>query len=96
MDGADMVLLQESNEESATLTAAELGMAYAYYPGAVHPRSRDLFGAAILSRWPIVAQRKIMLPDKSVVDGARKVAIAAVVSVQGTPIRIVSVHLNRG
>jgi endonuclease/exonuclease/phosphatase family metal-dependent hydrolase len=96
MDGADVILLQESNQESATRTAADLGMAFAYYPGAVHPRSRDLFGVAILSRWPIVAHRKIMLPDKSVVDSARKVAIAAVVEIQGVPIRVVSVHLQSG
>jgi endonuclease/exonuclease/phosphatase family metal-dependent hydrolase len=96
MDGADVILLQESNQESATRTAADLGMAFAYYPGAVHRSSRDLFGVAILSRWPIVAHRKIMLPDKSVVDSSRKVATAAVVEVQGVPIRIVSVHLQSG
>jgi endonuclease/exonuclease/phosphatase family metal-dependent hydrolase len=96
MERADVVLLQESNREAATRTAADLGMAFAYYPAAVHPRSRDLFGVAILSRWPIVAHRKIMLPDKSVVDSARKVAMATVVEIQGVPIRIVSVHLQSG
>lgn len=96
MDGADVVLLQESNQEAATRTAADLGMAFAYYPGAVHSHSRDLFGVAILSRWPIVAHRKIMLPDKSVIDSVRKVAMAAVVEIQGVPIRLVSVHLQSG
>lgn len=96
MDGADIVLLQESNEEAATTAASELGMAFVYYPGAIHPRSRDLFGVAILSRWPIAGKRKIMLPDKSVVDGARKVAMAAVVEVQGVKVRIVNIHLQSG
>ena len=96
MDLADVLLLQESNEESATRTAKDLGLAFAYYPAAVHPDSRDLFGVAILSRWPIVAHRKILLPNKSVVDGARKVAMAAVVEIQGVPVRIVNAHLQSG
>jgi endonuclease/exonuclease/phosphatase family metal-dependent hydrolase len=96
MDGADVVLLQESNEEAATRTAADLEMAFAYYPGAVHPHSRDFFGAAILSRWPIIAHRKILLPANSMLDAARKVAVAAVVTIRGVPIRIVSVHLQSG
>jgi endonuclease/exonuclease/phosphatase family metal-dependent hydrolase len=96
MADVDIVLLQECNERAARVVAADLGMAFAYYPAAVHPHSRDFFGVAVLSRWPIVAHRKILLPDKSVIDGARKAAMAAVVTVDGVPIRVVNIHLQSG
>ncbi|MEO8359421.1 MAG: endonuclease/exonuclease/phosphatase family protein [Vicinamibacteria bacterium] len=96
MGEADIILLQESNETTAVKVSRALHMAYAYYPAAVHPTSKDLFGVAILSRWPILAHRKILLPDKSYFDAARKAGIVAVINVDGVPIKVVSVHLQSG
>lgn len=96
MDKGDVLLLQESNERTAREVAAALGLAYAYYPATIHPTSRDLFGVAILSRWPIKAHRKILLPDHSYFDAARKAAMIAVIDVLGVPVRVVSVHLQSG
>jgi len=96
MADADILLLQESNERTAREVAAALGLGYAYYPATVHPTSRDLFGVAILSRWPITAHRKILLPDHSYFDAARKTAMTAVVEVEGAPVQVVSVHLQSG
>ena len=96
MADADILLLQESNERTAREVATALGLAYAYYPATVHPTSRDLFGVAILSRWPITAHRKILLPDHSYFDAARKTAMAAVVEIEGAPVQVVSVHLQSG
>lgn len=96
MAAADVLLLQESNERTAREVAAALSLAYAYYPATVHPTSRDLFGVATLSRWPITAHRKILLPDHSYFDAARKAAMIAVVEVEGVPVRVVTVHLQSG
>ncbi len=96
MADADVFLLQESNERTAREVAVALGLAYVYYPATVHPTSRDLFGVAILSRWPITAHRKILLPDHSYFDAARKAAMIAVVEVEGVPVRVVTVHLQSG
>lgn len=96
MADADVLLLQESNERTAREVAAALSLAYAYYPATVHPTSRDFFGVAILSRWPITAHRKIILPDHSYFDAARKAAMIAVVEIEGVPVQIVTVHLQSG
>lgn len=96
MADADILLLQESNERTAREVATALGLGYVYYPATVHPTSRDLFGVAILSRWPITAHRKILLPDHSYFDAARKAAMSAVVEIDGAPVQVVSVHLQSG
>ena len=96
MDKADIFLLQESNERTAREVAAGLGAAWVYYPATVHPASHDLFGVAILSRWPIVAHRKILLPDRSYFDAARKAAMTAVIDLGGASIQVINVHLQSG
>jgi endonuclease/exonuclease/phosphatase family metal-dependent hydrolase len=96
MADADVLLLQESNDRVAREVAAALGLAWVYYPATVHPTSRDLFGVAVLSRWPITAHRKILLPDHSYFDAARKAAMVAVVEIAGVPVQVVSVHLQSG
>lgn len=96
MDSADILLLQESNERTAREVAKDLGVAYVYYPATVHPTSNDLFGVAILSRWPITAHRKILLPDHSYFDAARKAAMTAVIDLGGASIQVVNVHLQSG
>lgn len=96
MDTADILLLQESNEVTTREVAAALGAGYVYYPAAVHPTSKDLFGVAILSRWPIRAHRKILLPDRTYFDAARKAAVTAVIETSSGLIQVVNVHLQSG
>ena len=96
MADADVLLMQESSDRSAREVAASLGLAWVYYPATVHPTSRDLFGVAVLSRWPITGHRKILLPNHSYFDAARKAAMIAVVEIAGVPVHFVSVHLQSG
>ena len=59
---ADVILLQEMNEKATRQVADTLGMWYVYYPSVYRYKiSRDL-GNAILSRWPVVQDGKILLP----------------------------------
>jgi endonuclease/exonuclease/phosphatase family metal-dependent hydrolase len=96
MAAADVLLLQEADAKSVRLLSDELHMAYVYYPAAVHPTSGSLFGVAVLSRWPIRAKRKILLPDTSYFDAARKVCMAATVEIDGVTIEVVNIHLQSG
>lgn len=62
---ADVVLLQEMTADATQRIAGALKMGYAYYPAINHTRSRQDFGNAVLSRWPIVTDEKLILPHRS-------------------------------
>ena len=92
--GADIITLQEMDDQGTQQIAAALGMAYVYYPAGIHPKTGKNFGNAILSRWPIVTDEMIELPHLGRVRGARRIATAATVLVGDVPVRVYSVHLG--
>ena len=71
-----------------------LGMNYVYYPALLHPVPKKNFGNAILSRWPIVDDEKLILPSKSMTRGGQRVAVAATVVVGTERVRVFAVHLS--
>lgn len=91
---ADVIALQEMREDGVETIARELGYDYVYYPSAVHPASRGNFGNAVLSRWPIVADRKLPLPHRSRWRGLQRAACVAVIEVGARRLQVVSVHLE--
>ena len=91
---ADIVTLQEMDEPGVRRVAETLGMGYVYYPATVHPRTGRDFGNAVLSRWPIIGDRKILLPHLGRFEGTVRAAVAATVLVGGVPVRVYSVHLG--
>lgn len=93
---ADVLLLQEMDWRGSEYVARCLGFNVVYYPAALHPGAGKDFGVALLARWPIREDRKIVLPSLSSSDAAGKAALAATVWVNGVPIRIVDVHLQSG
>src|SRR5262245_47892387 len=62
LQGADLVFLQEMDAPGTERIAAALGMHYVYYPATVHPGNGRDFGNAVLSRWPLRDEHKIVLP----------------------------------
>jgi endonuclease/exonuclease/phosphatase family metal-dependent hydrolase len=92
--GADIVLLQEMNEDGTRRIAASLGMWYVYYPAIYHTRAQRDFGNAVLSRWPIVDDAKLLLPHVSRYAGTQRTATAATIRVGETAIRVYSTHLG--
>jgi endonuclease/exonuclease/phosphatase family metal-dependent hydrolase len=89
----DIVLLQEMDEKATRRVADTLGMWYVYYPSVFrHKIGRDL-GNAILSRWPIVEDRKIILPHLSRVVHSQRAATAATIRVGEALVRVYSLHL---
>jgi endonuclease/exonuclease/phosphatase family metal-dependent hydrolase len=93
-EGADLIALQEMDAAGTEKMARALGCAYVYYPAAFHPGGGKDFGNAVLSRWPILDDHKVLLPHRSPFRGLQRAATAATVSVRGVPTRFYSVHLE--
>ncbi|MFN2566640.1 MAG: endonuclease/exonuclease/phosphatase family protein [Gemmatimonadaceae bacterium] len=92
--GADVILLQEMDAAGTHRVAHALGMWYVYYPAIFHRRTRRDFGNAVLSRWPIVDDAKLVLPHPSRYAGTHRSATAATLRVGAARIRVYSTHLG--
>lgn len=92
--GADVVLLQEMTADASKRIAEALGVWYVYYPAILHTRATRQFGNAVLSRWPIVEDAKIILPHPSRYAGTQRTATAATIRIGATLVRLYSTHLG--
>jgi endonuclease/exonuclease/phosphatase family metal-dependent hydrolase len=92
--GADVILLQEMDEAGTHRIADALGLQYVYYPAIFRSLTKRDFGNAILSRWPIVEDAKIVLPHMGWFVGTQRTATAATILVGDTPVRVYSAHLG--
>ena len=92
--GADVVLLQEMDADGTRRIAEALGMRYVYYPAIHHRRTRRDFGNAVLSRWPVVADAKLVLPHPSRYARTHRIATAATLQVGAARVRVYSTHLG--
>jgi endonuclease/exonuclease/phosphatase family metal-dependent hydrolase len=90
LQNPDVVLLQEMDGVGTERIAAALRMHYVYYPGSI-AGDRD-FGNAVLSRWPIVADRKLLLPSSRTLMERPRIAVAAVIDSPGGYLAVYSVH----
>jgi endonuclease/exonuclease/phosphatase (EEP) superfamily protein YafD len=91
---ADIIVLQEMDAAGTKRIAEALGMSWVYYPAVVHPKLGHDFGNAVLSRWPIVADEKLMLPHIGGLRHAQRIATAATVMVGALQVRVYSAHLG--
>jgi endonuclease/exonuclease/phosphatase family metal-dependent hydrolase len=91
--GADIVLLQEMDAAGTQRIADALGMSYVYYPASNSGRTRRDFGNAVLSRWPVVEDAKLVLPHASRYARTHRGATGATLNVNGTRVRVYSTHL---
>jgi endonuclease/exonuclease/phosphatase family metal-dependent hydrolase len=97
---ADIIFLQEVERDErggqcsdACIAGKELGFYTLFAPG--HAVKKGSHGVAILSRAPITSADVIELPYFDVhVNSGRRVALAATVDVDGTPITVYAVHLD--
>jgi endonuclease/exonuclease/phosphatase (EEP) superfamily protein YafD len=88
---ADVLLLQEMDAEGSAAIARALGMHWVYYPASRRGDGGG-FGNAVLSRWSIVEDHKIVLPHASWINGQRRIGVAATLDAPGGRIAVVSVH----
>jgi len=91
--GADVVMLQEMDFAGVHQIAFALGMCYVFYPATVHPSSGRDFGNAILSRWPIEDDRKIILPHNGRFGKTQRIAVAGTIVAHGRRLRLYTFHL---
>ena len=91
---ADIILLQEMNWVGTQEMAKALGYNYLYYPASIHPWTDELFGNAILSKWPISQTEKLMLPYTNPLTKQQRIATAATITIDGLPVRVYSIHLE--
>jgi endonuclease/exonuclease/phosphatase family metal-dependent hydrolase len=77
------------------LLAQNLGN-YVYYPASVHKHHQQNFGNAVLSRWPIIACRKLLLlPGTMSHRQHRRIAAVAQIMIGETEIAVYSVHTGQ-
>jgi endonuclease/exonuclease/phosphatase family metal-dependent hydrolase len=92
--GADVILLQEMNEVATRKVADALSLRYVYYPAIFHFRTKRQLGNAVLSRCPIVEDKKIVLPHVSRFVRTQRTATAATIRAGHSLVRIYSTHLG--
>lgn len=92
--GAHIILLQEMDAQSTRRIAEALGMWFVYYPATFHFKTRRDFGNAVLARWPIVADGKIALPNRSRYSNTLRTATAATIAMGNMNVRVYSAHLG--
>jgi len=85
-----VVLLQEMDWPGARRIAEARALDVVYYPGSVH-HGKD-FGNAVLSRWPIVSDSKLILPHRNPTNGRIRIAVSATLDVPFLPVTAYSVH----
>jgi endonuclease/exonuclease/phosphatase family metal-dependent hydrolase len=89
---ADVVLMQEMDAGGVERIARALGLRYVYYPAFVQ-RDGDDFGNAVLTRWPILADRKVLLPHYDPYVHSRRAGVLTVLDLGGgRPAVVGSVH----
>jgi endonuclease/exonuclease/phosphatase family metal-dependent hydrolase len=94
LNGVGILLLQEMTAEATARVARSLRMHFVYYPTIYHERVKQDVGNAVLSRWPIVEDAKVILPHRSRYAGTQRVATAATVAIGDQRLRVYSTHLG--
>lgn len=90
---ADIILLQEMDPVGVEKMAHSLGFNYVYYPASVHPAAGKDFGNAVLSKWPFLSDRKIILP-KPKTKKLQRIAVEATLMICNKKITVYSIHLD--
>ena len=91
---ADVILLQEMTAPTTRLIADSLHMHYVYYPAIYNRIKHRDIGNAILSRWPIDADSKLILPSRSRYAKSQRIATAATIRVKDRSVRVYSTHFG--
>ncbi len=91
LSNSDILLLQEMDESDVIFLAKNLKLNYLYFPACLQNHNKD-FGNAILSKWPIRNDFKLILPHKNPINQQQRIASAADLLVGNTNIRVYSIH----
>ena len=89
---ADIILLQEMNEEGVDKIARSLEYYYVYYPASIHTHHGKNFGNAILAKMQISDSQKIVLPYQNPKNGQKRIAVRATIVFNDYKVLVYSVH----
>jgi endonuclease/exonuclease/phosphatase family metal-dependent hydrolase len=89
---ADIILLQEMNEEGVDKIAKSLECNYVYYPASIHTHHGKNFGNAILTKMQISDSQKIVLPHQNPKNGQKRIAVRATIVINDYKVLVYSVH----
>ncbi len=89
---ADIILLQEMDEDGVAIIAQRLRYNFVYYPASLHYKHEKNYGNGILSKWPIKDHRKIVLPYAHPMNRQIRIAAIATIMVEDFEILTYSVH----
>jgi endonuclease/exonuclease/phosphatase family metal-dependent hydrolase len=90
---ADVLALQEMDAPGVERVATALDLNYVYFPSSLLSDTGRDFGTAILSPWPLVEPRKLLLPHASRIKGGRRAVTIATLDRGADRLRVYSVHL---
>ena len=93
LQGLDLLALQEMDAPGVERIALALGLNSLYIPSGVTPKTNKDIGCALLSPWPLVEPRKVMLPHGVRATGLRRVAVGATLLRGQRRLRVYAVHL---
>lgn len=93
LKNADIILLQEMTPKGMKKIAQALNYNYVYYPALLHPFLKQNFGNAILSKWPISEDHKIILPPITQKTRGR-IAVGATITINHERIKVFSLHMG--
>lgn len=88
---ADIVLLQEMDEEGTERMARGLQANFVYFPATLGRHGRN-FGNAVLARWPMVEARKVLLPHRHPIRKQLRIATRVTVRLGDRDVVAYSVH----
>jgi endonuclease/exonuclease/phosphatase family metal-dependent hydrolase len=91
---ADILLIQEMNEEGVEQLAQTFGYNYIYYPASIHRRHNKNIGNAVLSKWIIEEHEKVLLPGSGSGNKHTRNAVMARIGFGDQEIFAYSAHLE--
>jgi len=91
---ADIILLQEMDEEGTMFLSNQLHYNYLYFPISYNIKHDKNFGNAILSKWPIKSPEKKMLPHFQPLSKQKRGVTSAVIEYGNLNIKAYSIHLE--
>lgn len=91
--GADIIFLQEMEPQDVETIAKKLNYNYVYYPAVRHPLYNQDFGNAILTKWPIIHDKKVILPHLDP-DKLQRIAVGAVIKIGDKFVMAYSLHMR--
>lgn len=90
---ADIILLQEMTSKGVKKMADALNYDYVFYPAVRHPILKTGFGNAVLSKWPILNDHKVILPQTKP-NARHRIAVGATVLINNKEVVVYSLHMG--